>query len=136
MTFRGNHNRAEYCSVELSKDKYDLFAYAIKNHYWYQMYADDLPIWGIVGEYDEKEDAYYLWTHKKFEFGYNEDRVVDVNLTSESKVKLSPGITIHFSYEVKFERGNPKNFVLLFFFANRLHGNHQKLYLKIVLINI
>jgi transmembrane 9 superfamily protein 3 len=64
------------------------------------MYADDLPIWGIVGEYDEKEDAYYLWTHKKFEFGYNEDRVVDVNLTSEAKVKLSPGLTIHCSYEV------------------------------------
>jgi hypothetical protein len=20
--------------------------YAVKNHYWYQMYIDDLPIWG------------------------------------------------------------------------------------------
>lgn len=100
MAYRSDHIRAEYCSLELTKDKYDLFAYAIKNHYWYQMYADDLPIWGIVGEYDEKEDAYYLWTHKKFEYGYNEDRIVDVNLTSEAKVKLSPGISLHFSYEV------------------------------------
>ena len=21
-----------------------------KNHYWYQMYVDDLPVWGIVGD--------------------------------------------------------------------------------------
>ena len=26
------------------------FLYAVKNHYWYQMYLDDLPIWGMVGE--------------------------------------------------------------------------------------
>ncbi len=37
--------------------------------------ADDLPIWGIVGEIDEKEDAFYIWTHKKFEIGYNRDQV-------------------------------------------------------------
>jgi hypothetical protein len=37
--------------------------------------SDDLPIWGIVGEIDEKEDAFYIWTHKKFEIGYNRDQV-------------------------------------------------------------
>ena len=124
MTYRGNHNRAEYCSLELTKDKYDLFAYAIKNHYWYQMYADDLPIWGIVGEYDEKEDAYYLWTHKKFEFGYNEDRIVDVNLTSEAKVKLSPGVMLHFSYEVCFcvLLLAPSSFIFFLSFKGFLEG--------------
>jgi transmembrane 9 superfamily protein 3 len=100
ITYKGDQTKTMYCSVELTKDKFDLFAYAIKNHYWYQMYTDDLPIWGIVGDYDEKEDAYYLWTHKKFEFGYNDPYIVDVNLTSESKVKLSPGIRVEFSYEV------------------------------------
>ena len=33
------------------------------------MYLDDLPIWGIVGEIDQ--DDHYIWTHKKFEIGYN-----------------------------------------------------------------
>ncbi len=106
MTYKGDQSKTVYCSIDLSKDKYDLFAYAIKNHYWYQMYVDDLPIWGIVGDYDEKEDAYYLWTHKKFEFGYNGYYVVDVNLTSEAKVKLSPGIKIEFSYEVSWKPSN------------------------------
>ena len=39
------------------------------------MYLDDLPIWGIVGEIDDKADTYYVWTHKKFEIGYNDDQV-------------------------------------------------------------
>ena len=51
------------------------FIFAVKNHYWYQMYLDDLPIWGIVGEIDDKAEDYYVWTHKKFEIGYNNDQV-------------------------------------------------------------
>jgi transmembrane 9 superfamily member 3 len=35
-----------YCEVELNGDKQKAFVYAVKNHYWYQMYIDDLPIWG------------------------------------------------------------------------------------------
>lgn len=35
-----------YCEIDLDKAKRDAFVYAIKNHYWYQMYIDDLPIWG------------------------------------------------------------------------------------------
>jgi len=103
ITFRGDHAKTDYCSIELNKDKYELFAYAIKNHYWYQMYIDDLPIWGIVGEYDEKDDSYWLWTSKKFEIGFNNDRIVDVNLTSEAKVKLTPGMSIKFSYDVTWK---------------------------------
>jgi len=39
--------RTEYCSVTLNDDSYQAFLYAIRNHYWYQMYIDDLPIWGL-----------------------------------------------------------------------------------------
>lgn len=42
------------------------------------MYLDDLPIWGIVGEMDEKDEGYYIWTHKKFEIGHNDDQVQGV----------------------------------------------------------
>lgn len=55
---------ATYCEIDLDKEKRDAFVYAIKNHYWYQMYIDDLPIWGKYcmlflkfGEYlDNKQD--------------------------------------------------------------------------------
>lgn len=39
-------SHTKYCDIELNKAKYETFVYAVKNHYWYQMYMDDLPIWG------------------------------------------------------------------------------------------
>lgn len=41
-------SRTEYCSVKLEEEQYKAFVYAVKNIYWYQMYIDDLPIWGNV----------------------------------------------------------------------------------------
>lgn len=55
---------------------------------------------GIVGEADENEEDYYLWTYKKLEIGFNGNRIVDVNLTSEGKVKLVPNTKIAMSYSV------------------------------------
>ncbi|MEQ2191264.1 hypothetical protein XENOCAPTIV_025122 [Xenoophorus captivus] len=56
------------------------------------------PIQGIVGEADENGEEHYLWTYKKLEIGYNGNRIVDVNLTSEGKVKLMPNTRIAMSY--------------------------------------
>lgn len=36
----------KYCEVELTKDNLKAFLYAVRSTYWYQMYIDDLPIWG------------------------------------------------------------------------------------------
>ena len=66
------------------------------------MYLDDLPIWGIVGEMDEKD--FYIWTHKKFEIGYNGQQIIDVNLTSEGRTKLQLGDSVSFSYEVVWKK--------------------------------
>jgi len=37
-----------YCNITLSDESFQAFVYAVKNHYWYQMYIDDLPIWGMI----------------------------------------------------------------------------------------
>ena len=100
--------KTEFCQVALTDDKLKAFKYAVRNHYWYQMYLDDLPIWGIVGEMENAGKDLYVWTHKKFEIGYNENfglqRIVDVNLTSEGRVKLEPGARIPFTYEVVWKK--------------------------------
>jgi len=96
-----------YCEVELNDEKLKAFTYAVKNHYWYQMYLDDLPIWGVVGEIGEGSE-YYIFTHKKFEIGYNGKQIVDVNLTSENKVKLEKGAVISFTYEVVWKASTVK----------------------------
>jgi len=67
---------------------------------------------GIVGEMDESGKAAYIWAHKKFEIGFNGERIVDVNLTSESKTQLQPNTKLVFSYEILWRPTNIQ-------FANR-----------------
>lgn len=103
IDFKGDIAKTAYCEIGLDEEKLRTFIYAVKNHYWYQMYIDDLPIWGIVGEIGETKDTFYLWTHKKFDIGYNGNRIVDVNLTSEAKIELTLGTKIKFTYEVNWK---------------------------------
>lgn len=84
------------------------FVYAVRNHYWYQAYMDDLPMWALVGDFgdghrdDEEEQGKdkYIWTHKRFDIGVNGKQIVDVNLTTSRRVKLEAGAKVDFSYEV------------------------------------
>ncbi|XP_075216975.1 transmembrane 9 superfamily protein member 3 [Lycorma delicatula] len=104
IEYKADIVRSTYCEIQLNEVKLKAFIYAVKNHYWYQMYIDDLPIWGIVGEMEENGHHvnYYIWTHKKLDIGHNGKYIVDVNLTSENKVKLENGIKIPFTYEVNW----------------------------------
>jgi len=126
MEFKADIAKSEYCKVALNDENLKAFLYAVKNHYWYQMYLDDLPIWGIVGEIDEGKD-YYIWTHKKFEIGYNGGQIIDVNLTSEGRTKLQLGESIAFSYEVIWKKSNTKfedrfdKYLDPNFFQHRIH---------------
>ncbi|XP_001604363.1 transmembrane 9 superfamily member 3 [Nasonia vitripennis] len=132
IEFKDPVKKQEYCSVKLNEESYKAFVYAVKNQYWYQMYIDNLPIWGVVGEPDEinnnnGETSYYIWTHKKLDIGYNGKQIVDVNLTSESKVELKVGRTIPFSYEVNWKKSNTKfedrfdKYLDPNFFQHRIH---------------
>ena len=57
-----------YCRQPLNKKDVKLLTYAIKNHYWYQMYLDDLPIWAIVGEQGADKE-FTVWTHRSVALG-------------------------------------------------------------------
>lgn len=68
---------------------------------------------GVVGEMENNDgvavsDSYYIWAHKKFDIGYNGKQIVDVNLTSDNRVKLVQGARIPFSYEVNWKKSNIK----------------------------
>lgn len=47
LTFIANAPKNPYCDIDLNEEKLQAFIYAVKNHYWYQMYLDDLPVWGL-----------------------------------------------------------------------------------------
>lgn len=103
----------EYCTVNLDAEQYERFRYAIKNLYSYQMYLDDLPIEGLIGEYKRHEangrESYYLFTHRHFRIGYNIDRIIDVNVTSSSDYReLMPNQELRFTYTVEWVPTNIK----------------------------
>lgn len=94
--------------VNLDDEKVKAFTYAVKNNYWYQMYIDGLPVWGRVGERDKNDKKYYIYTHKKFEIGYNGNRIVDVKLTNEKREPLISDSKIRFTYDVSFHESDVK----------------------------
>jgi transmembrane 9 superfamily protein 3 len=68
------------CSQTLSSDDAEAFKYAISRHYWYELFMDDLPIWGFVGDVKPSkaaggEDTVELYAHKSLDISYNGDRV-------------------------------------------------------------
>ena len=59
----------------------------------------------MVGEVDESGStlAYKIFTHKKIDIGYNQNQIVDINLTSDGRVLLAPNVKLDFSYEVTWK---------------------------------
>jgi transmembrane 9 superfamily protein 3 len=102
MSFKRERERTVYCEVKVAADeKLEAFEYAVRNQYWYQLYLDDLPAWGLVGELDENADA-YIYTHRRFDIGYNANQVVELNLTTSDRMRLQSGAVLRFTFEVKW----------------------------------
>jgi len=106
IIFKQNKEKTELCSKQLSQTDALIFKAAVKSQYWYQLFLDDLPVWGMVGEVVPEpggDDKLYLFTHKKFVIAYNEDRIIQVNLTyTENPVLIERGANVPFTYEVSW----------------------------------
>jgi len=106
-------DHTKICSMTLNEDSAAQLAYAVRNHYWYQFYLDDLPVWGMVGELtvseaevETEESEALVYTHKKFSISYNRDRIIQVNLTSENPVELVAGKQVEFTYAVEWSESD------------------------------
>lgn len=108
--------KEEACTAPpLTKQQAQQFQKAIQHRWFYQMYLDDLPVWGMVGEMlqsplalpagsKEKDDlarldhaadipdealtrdlSPYIYTTRNLVISYNRDRIVKVDLTSDPK---------------------------------------------------
>jgi hypothetical protein len=48
--FPADINREDVCDVVLDKQTASEFESAVDRQYWYELFLDDLPMWGMVGE--------------------------------------------------------------------------------------
>lgn len=87
---------------------------AVVEDWYFQMYYDDLPIWGFIGKVEKiipkQGDPLYkysLFTHMAFEVKYNGDRIIEINLLTDPKhtVDISEDVVnvdVKFTYSVKW----------------------------------
>lgn len=107
IRFRVNEDRRDICSEQLDESDAEEFETAVRSNYWFELYMDDLPIWGFVGEVapltsDGDEDVPRVYTHRTFSISYNNDRIIHVNLTSSAPQKVEPRERLSFTYSVRW----------------------------------
>jgi len=89
----------------LTESEAQQFIKAAEDQWLYQMYLDDLPVWGMVGEMhdqDKKETGPHVYTQRSIVVQYNKDRIIEVDIVSypESLVAIKPGVKL--TFETKF----------------------------------
>ncbi|XP_027155558.1 transmembrane 9 superfamily member 3-like [Coffea eugenioides] len=99
------------CKKKLTKEEVSQFRKAVEKDYYFQMYYDDLPIWGLIGRVDregraENDYRYYLYEHVHFDIQYNKDRVIDItarmDLHSVLDLTEDKEVDAEFTYSVKW----------------------------------
>jgi len=116
IKFLQNIDHKIICNQKLDDTATQFFSYAVESHYWYQLYMDDLPIWGMVGEISNEKggeeegeeeaakgpESFSIYTHKKLDIGYNKDRIIEVNLTWDNPVQIEKGQALEWSYSINW----------------------------------
>lgn len=112
LDFRKEKDSEVACKKKLSKEEIVQFRNAVKKDYYFQMYYDDLPIWGFIGKVDKEgktdpsEYRYFLYKHIQFDILYNKDRVIEISarMDPQSVVDLTEDkeVDADFMYTVKW----------------------------------
>lgn len=110
LHFAVDVEREVVCDTELTALDAAHFQDAIDQQYWYELYLDDLPMWGMVGEILRDESTgqmvHHIFTHRSLSLSYNENRIIEVNLTSENPVPISDKSSrkLRFTYSVHWHK--------------------------------
>ena len=68
----------------------------MREDYYFQMFYDDLPIWGFIGRLEpaktgtQEQQQYFIYTHVQFEVAYNGDRIIEINVRTDPQVAVRP----------------------------------------------
>ena len=85
------------CKRTLTEKEINTLALSVDEEYFFEMFLDELPMWGYVGDSDKETDLIlspgvgftaaqnphkYVYTHLHFNIAYNGGSVIAVNLTA------------------------------------------------------
>ena len=111
MKFNEDITVVNLCKKKIESDEVLRFRDAIANDFYFQMYYDDLPLWGFIGKVEEqswvvgeRKIMYYLFKHVQFDVLYNGDQVIKVSAISDPNhvvdVTKNVDVDIEFTYSV------------------------------------
>lgn len=106
VTFKTNKTSERLCSMKLNPKDISKFKTAVEQDYYFQMFFDDLPLWGFIGKIPE-EKRYLLFTHVHFDVKYNEDRVIEISVSTDPNqavdITTEKDLEVDFTYSTKWE---------------------------------
>ncbi|OIT00955.1 transmembrane 9 superfamily member 3 [Nicotiana attenuata] len=79
------------------------------------MYYDELPIWGLIGRVENREETddpkdykYFLYKHIHFDILYNKDRVIEITARTDPHSVLDltedKEVNAEFTYTAKWKQ--------------------------------
>ncbi|KAI0495574.1 hypothetical protein KFK09_021875 [Dendrobium nobile] len=113
LEFRVDHDSKSACKKKLTKEEVIKFRNAIYQDYYFQMYYDDLPVWGFIGKIDKEgktdssEYRYFLYNHILFEILHKNDHVIEISVRTDTNLMVDisedKDIEVDFMYSVKWK---------------------------------
>jgi transmembrane 9 superfamily protein 3 len=103
LAFKKDQESMQWCNLKLDRINVETFVDAVKNEYWFEFFIDDLPVWGMLGEFRNKKA--YIYTHYMFTLTYNKDRVIEVKLETTSPTLIDvtkTDVQLPMTYAVKW----------------------------------
>jgi len=105
---------------------------AIQNNYFFEMFVEDLPMWGYIGDVEDENvvavemldtSKTYLFTHLNFILGHNNHQIVSAKITTdvERRIEITEAKEMHiqFSYSILWEKDE-----CLWKNRHKCHGTH------------
>lgn len=79
------------CKKKLVKADLQKLKDAIHNNYFFEMFVEDLPMWGYIGDTADEDiivgevegSKTFLFTHLHFNLGYNNNQIVSAKVTTD-----------------------------------------------------
>ena len=113
ITFRAPAPRTPVCASTLTSADATALARAVRRHYHWEWFVDDLPVAGFVGPAAEDGEGTAIdaaaaadvavYTHRAFRFTVNGDRIIHVNVTPGAPVRVEEGARVELTYSVEWE---------------------------------
>jgi len=103
------------CKKTLNKEELFSLKEAIHKDYFFEMFVEDLPVWGYIGDTMDEDmimgevesSKTYLFPHLHFYIGHNNERIVAAKVTTDMDrrvdiTNIDQPVHVQFSYSVEW----------------------------------